>query len=76
MQDFDNAILNYNKVIEKYAESSKYPAALLKMGLSLFALNKSKEGELRLEELIRKFPDRAEAGRARMFLDKIEVGMP
>jgi tol-pal system protein YbgF len=69
MQDFDNATLNYSKVIEKYAESSKYPAALLKMGLSCFALNKSMEGELRLKELIIKFPDRAEAKRAGIFLN-------
>lgn len=69
LQDFDNAVLNYNKVIEKYAESSKYPAALLKMGLSCFALNESREGGLWLEELIRKFPDRPEAIRAGMFLN-------
>jgi tol-pal system protein YbgF len=70
MQDFDNAILKYNKIIEKYAESSKYPSALLKAGLSCFALNKNKEGELRLKELIEKFPDRAEAKRAGIFLHK------
>jgi tol-pal system protein YbgF len=70
MQDFDNAMLKYNKVIEKYAESSKYPPALLKAGLSCFALNKNKEGELRLKELIEKFPDRAEAKRAGIFLHK------
>lgn len=69
MQDFNNAVLMYNMVIEKYAESSKYPSALLKMGLSGFALNKNREGELRLEELIRKFPDRPESKRAVIFLN-------
>jgi tol-pal system protein YbgF len=70
MQDFENAVVKYNKVIEQYAKSSKYPAALLKAGLSCFALNKNKEGELRLKELIEKFPDRAEAKRAGIFLQK------
>jgi tol-pal system protein YbgF len=68
MQDFDNAIVKYNRVIEQYAQSSKYPAALLKAGLSCFALYKYEEGELRLKELIGKFPNRAEAKRAEIFL--------
>jgi tol-pal system protein YbgF len=69
MQDFENAVLEYNKVIKEYPGSNKYPAALLKCGLSCFALNKSAEGKLRLDELIKKFPDRAEAKRATIFLN-------
>jgi TolA-binding protein len=46
MQDFDNAIVKYNRVIEQYNESSKYPAALLKAGLSCFALYKIRKVSL------------------------------
>lgn len=66
--DFDMALRKYHTVIEKYGESRKYPSALLKAGLSCYALNKSREGRLFLEELIRKFPGKAEAKRAEIFL--------
>ena len=69
LQDFKNAVISYKKVIENYPETNKYAAALLKAGLSDYAMDNKKEGHLRLEELIRKFPGRAEARRAEIFLN-------
>lgn len=68
LQDFENAVKNYNKVIKDYPESPKYPAALLKSGLSDYAMGNIEEGQQRFEELIRKFSNRAEAKRAELFL--------
>lgn len=69
LQDFENAVKNYNKVIKDCPESSKYPAALLRSGLSDYAMGNIEEGQQRLEELIRKFSNRAEAKRAELFLE-------
>ena len=68
LEDYPQAVLKYQKVIEEYPDSGKYPPALLKQGLSFYKLNKNKAGRILLQELIDKYPDRAEARRARNFL--------
>ncbi len=70
MEDFSRAIQKYQTVIEKHSKSNKYPSALLKQGLSFYKLGKNKAGRIRLEELIDKFPNKAESRRAKMFLQK------
>ena len=70
LQDFDNATLKYNRVIENYKKSTKYPAALLKQGLSYYALDNPADGQLRLQELLEKFPDSPEARRAELVFKK------
>lgn len=56
MQDYANAVLTYQKVIEDHSSSNKYTAALLKQGISFFKLKKDQAGKLVLEDLIKKFP--------------------
>jgi tol-pal system protein YbgF len=68
MQDYANAVLTYQQVIEKHAKSNKYRPALLKQGISFFKLEKDQAGKLVLEDLIKKFPDSAEAKRAQAYL--------
>lgn len=68
MQQYPQAILAYQDVIAKHEGSSKYPAALLKQGISFITIGKEQAGKLQLNELIRKFPDSPEAQRARDFL--------
>jgi len=68
MQDYANAVLTYQQVIEKHAKSNKYRPALLKQGISFFKLKKGQAGKLVLEDLIKKYPDSAEAKRAQAYL--------
>lgn len=68
MQDYANAVLTYQQVIEKYSKSNKYRVALLKQGISFYKLKKDKAGKLVLSDLIKKFPDSAEAKRAQAYL--------
>ena len=69
LQDFANAEIKYNEIIKLFSECGKYPSALLKHGMSLLALDRRREGEARLINLIRLFPERAEAKRARIILE-------
>lgn len=68
LQDYANAVLTYQKVIEEHSKSNKYKAALLKQGISFYKLKKDQAGKLVLEDLIKKYPDSAEAKRAQAYL--------
>ncbi len=68
LRDFAGAALKYEEVVNNYPESGKYPAAMLKQGLSLVAEERFGKGRALLQELIHKFPDTPEAKRAEIFL--------
>lgn len=63
--DYEEAILAYEDLIKKNAESEKIPAAMLKQGLAFYALKDPKTGKLILERLIERFPDSEEAKSAK-----------
>jgi TolA-binding protein len=68
MNDFANAALAYNEVITKFPKNIKVPSAYLKQGSSFSKLGNKKAGDLVFQELIKKFPDTAEAKRAKALL--------
>ncbi|MGE4555425.1 MAG: tol-pal system protein YbgF [Desulfovibrionaceae bacterium] len=68
--NYAQAVLSYQHVLDHYPKSSKFKTALLKQGVTWYKLKKDQAGRLRLEELIKRFPDSAEAKRAKGFLDK------
>ena len=53
---YEKAILEYQKVIEKYPKGNKVPAALLKQGLAFFNLGDKVNARLILKELVKKYP--------------------
>jgi len=66
---YEKAILEYQKVIEKYPKGNKVPASLLKQGLAFSNLGDKSNSRLILEELIKKYPKSNEAKIAR---DKVK----
>jgi tol-pal system protein YbgF len=54
---YEDAILAYEELFKKNADSDKVPGAMLKQGLAFYALKEKKTGQLILEKLIEKFPD-------------------
>lgn len=68
LADYPNAILSYQKVIESHKQSPKYPAALLKQGVSFIKIGKQQAGEIVLNDVIAKFPNTPEARKATEFL--------
>ena len=66
---YQKAILEYQKVIEEYPKGNKVPAAYLKQGLAFQSLGEKDNAILILNELVRKFPDSAEASIARKKYD-------
>jgi tol-pal system protein YbgF len=58
---YEKAILEYQKVIEKYPKGNKVPASLLKQGLAFSNLGDKSNSRLFLEELIKKYPKSNEA---------------
>lgn len=61
---YEKAILEYQKVIEKYPKGNKVAAALLKQGFSFFNIGDQANARLILKELIAKYPKSNEAEQA------------
>ena len=53
---YEKAILEYQKVIEKYPKGNKVPASLLKQGLAFSGLGDKANTRLILTELVKKYP--------------------
>ncbi len=58
---YEQAILEYQTVIEKYPQGNKTRAALLKQGFSFFNIGDKANSRLILQELVNKYPDSEEA---------------
>lgn len=65
---FPEAALAYDTVIKKYPKSSSAPCAYLKQGIAFSKMNQGAAARARMQELISKFPNSAEAARAKTFL--------
>jgi len=61
---YEKAILEYQKVIEKYPKGNKVAAALLKQGFSFYNIGDQANARLILKELISKYPQSGEAEQA------------
>jgi len=58
---YEQAILEYQTVIEKYPNGNKTRAALLKQGFAFFNIGDKANSRLILQELVNKYPDSDEA---------------
>lgn len=58
---YEDAILAYEEVLKKNPKSDKVPGALLKQGLSFYALKDEKTGKIILEKLIDSYPNSEQA---------------
>ncbi len=72
-KQYENAINDYNALLEGFSGNAKAPTAQLHKGLALLALNKRQEGIDELRELIRRHPQTPEAARARTKLAGMRV---
>ena len=68
---YEKAILEYQKVIEKYPTGNKTPAALLKQGLSFLNIGETNNARLVLKELVAKHPSTNEASIAKQKLESL-----
>ena len=69
---YEKAILEYQKVIEKYPKGNKVPASLLKQGFSFLNLDDKANARLILKELVKKYPDSNEGKIARQKLEELK----
>jgi len=72
MKDLGQAIVEFDLVRSKYPQSDKVPAALLKQGFAFADMGEKVNARLVLQEVVEKFPQSAEAERARQRLKAIE----
>jgi tol-pal system protein YbgF len=70
---FQDAIKDYDRVIEQYADSSKVPVAHLHKGQALISLKQNDAGVRELRALIQRFPNSPEAMQARSKLSGMGV---
>jgi len=71
-KDFERAILEYEKAIAKYPESSKIPAALLKQGLAFLELGDKTNARNLFKRLIDRFPHSEQAQMAKKKLETMK----
>jgi tol-pal system protein YbgF len=69
---YEKAILEYQKVIEKYPNGNKVPASLLKQGFAFLSLGDKANARLILKELAKKYPETNEGKIAIQKLKEIE----
>ncbi len=72
-QHYDDAVNDYNAVIEGFSGNAKAPAAELHKGYALLALDKKQAGIQELRDLIKRHPQTPEAARARSKLNGMGV---
>jgi len=71
---YENAILQFQDVIEKYGEHPKVAAALLKQGLAFHALGDQKNARVILQKVVDTFPLSEEAKKAKEKLAEWKKG--
>jgi len=71
-KDYEQAILEYEKVSKNYPKGNKVPYALLKQGLSFLKLNDKTSAKLILQQVIKDFPNTNQARIARSKLQEIK----
>ena len=64
LQDFDEAILEFDLVRKKYPDGDKVPAAWLKIGYAFAELGNRTDARLILQEVINRYPRSREAEKA------------
>jgi tol-pal system protein YbgF len=69
---YEKAILEYQKVIEKYPKGNKVPASLLKQGFAFASLGDKANTRLILTELVKKYPKSNEAQIAKQKLKRLK----
>lgn len=69
---YEKAILEYQKVLEKYPDSNKTAAARLKQGYAFAELGEKANARLILNELIARYPDSREAEFAKTKLKTLQ----
>jgi len=70
---YEKAIIEYQKVMEKYPKGNKVPAALLKQAMAFAMLKDDKNARLVMTELISKYPDAPESKIAKSKLDSLKA---
>lgn len=68
--NYEDAILTYEELLKKNPKSDKVPGAMLKQGLSFYALKDERTGRIILEKLIEQFPDSEQAKVAKKKIGK------
>jgi tol-pal system protein YbgF len=74
--DFQAAVADYDKVLERFPGGNKAAAAQLKKGYSLLELGKKDAGIRELNALIQRYPKSIEATQARERLHKLGASTP
>ena len=72
-RDYRTAIKEYDKCVQGYPDGNKAPAAMLKKGYALLALNQRTLGEHQLTLLLRMFPHSHEAALAQERLRRLRA---
>ena len=71
--NFQEAVTNYDQVLQNFPSGNKAASAQLKKGLSLIELGKQEDGVVELRHVIQRYPKSPEAGQARDRLRKLGV---
>ena len=72
LREFDQAILEFDVVRRRYPKGDKVPAALLKQGFAFAELGDKVDARLILQELVDRYPQAPEAGKAKQKLKALE----
>lgn len=72
VKEYDQAILEFDGVRRRFPKGEKVPAALLKQGFAFAELGDKLDARLILQELVERFPESEEAGRAKQRLKSLD----
>jgi TolA-binding protein len=72
MKEFNNAIVEFDEVRRRFPQNEKVAAALLGQGAAFSELGEKLNARLVLQELVEKYPQSAEAARAKQRLKALE----
>ncbi|MEA3385683.1 MAG: tol-pal system protein YbgF [Thermodesulfobacteriota bacterium] len=72
LQRFEEAILEYQKVISRYPKSNKVPDSLLKQGIAFAKLGDNESAKIVLNKLIKKYPKSPQMSVAKKKLARIK----
>ncbi|HDH97931.1 MAG TPA: tol-pal system protein YbgF [Deltaproteobacteria bacterium] len=72
IQRFEEAILEYQKVISRYPKSNKVPDSLLKQGIAFAKLGDNESAKIVLNKLIKKYPKSPQVSVAKKKLARLK----